>query len=238
MKTIGLIGGMSWESTAEYYRIINREIGDRLGGQNSAKIVLHSVNFEEITHLQRVGDWDAAATILSRLAKSLEASGADLLLLCTNTMHLVAEQIQSAVQVPLLHIADALGEHLTAAGVSRVGLLGTRFTMEQDFYRLRLRERFGVEALIPESDERECVHRIIFDELCRGKVLEGSRDRYLQIVEGLRARGAQAAVLGCTEICLLIRQSMTEVPLYDTTEIHARSAVRHALGDDAIVGAE
>ncbi len=188
-----------------------------------------SVDFAKIEALQHAGDWDETAEILSREAQSVEAAGADFLLICTNTMHKVAPKIQQAIQIPLLHIADATATRLAEAGIRRVGLLGTRFTMEQDFYRGRLQDEFGIEVLIPDVQEREQVHHIIYQELCRGEVRESSRAQYLTIIDGLRERGAQAVILGCTEIALLVQQQHTSVPLYDTTQIHAASAVRLAL---------
>jgi aspartate racemase len=202
MKTIGLLGGMSWESTVSYYQIINRLVGKRLGGLHSARLVLVSVDFEPIEVLQRAGRWEEAGAVLVEAAQALERAGADLLVLCTNTMHVVAPEIEAAAKVPLLHIADATGERITTAGLSTVGLLGTRFTMEEDFYRGRLEERFGLRVLIPTDTEGDEVHRVIYEELCRGEILEASRDRYREIVSALVARGAEGVILGCTEIGL------------------------------------
>ncbi len=229
MKTIGLIGGMSWESTQTYYQLVNQLVRERLGGLHSAKLVLYSVDFAEIETLQHQGDWDATARILQRAAGSLEAAGADFLVLCTNTMHKVAGSIESAVKVPLLHIADATAQVLLKDGVTRVGLLGTRFTMEQAFYRERL-EQQGLEVLVPDEAQREAVHSIIYQELCQGLIKPDSRATYLDVVSSLSARGAQAVILGCTEIGSLIAEQHTAVKLYDTTEIHARQAVESALG--------
>ena len=229
MKTIGLIGGMSWESTIPYYRLINEGVKQRLGGLHSAKLILHSVDFDEIERLQRSGDWDAAGALLTRSAQLLETAGAELLVLCTNTMHKVAPAIESAVSIPLLHIADATAEAAKAAGIRRVGLLGTRFTMEQDFYVGRLTERHGLEVLTPTAPERDEVHRIIYEELCRGKILPASRESYHRIMDELVRRGAQAVILGCTEISLLVGEEDSPVPLLDTTAIHAQSAVEAAL---------
>ncbi|UAW97807.1 aspartate/glutamate racemase family protein [Halopseudomonas nanhaiensis] len=229
MKTIGLIGGMSWESTQTYYQLINQMVRERLGGLHSAKLVLYSVDFAEIEALQHRGDWDATARILGQAATSLQAAGADFLVLCTNTMHKVAEQIERAAGVPLLHIADATAQALKNDGVSQVGLLGTRFTMEQAFYRERL-ELQGLEVLVPDEAERETVHSIIYQELCQGIIDAGSKAAYLDVVSSLSARGAQAVILGCTEIGLLIGDEDTTVKLYDTTAIHARRAVELALG--------
>ncbi len=229
MKTIGLIGGMSWESTIPYYRLINEGVKQRLGGLHSAKLILHSVDFDEIERLQRSGDWDAAGALLTRSAQLLETAGAELLVLCTNTMHKVAPAIESAVSIPLLHIADATAEAAKAAGIRRVGLLGTRFTMEQDFYVGRLTERHGLEVLTPTAPERDEVHRIIYEELCLGKTLPASRESYHRIMDELIRRGAQAVILGCTEISLLVGEEDSPVPLLDTTAIHAQSAVEAAL---------
>lgn len=229
MKTIGLIGGMSWESTIPYYRLINEGVKQRLGGLHSAKLILHSVDFDEIERLQRSGDWDAAGALLTRSAQLLETAGAELLVLCTNTMHKVAPAIESAVSTPLLHIADATAEAAKLAGIRRVGLLGTRFTMEQDFYVGRLIDRHGLEVLTPTAPERDEVHRIIYDELCLGKILSASRESYRRIMNELARRGAQAIILGCTEISLLVGEKDSPVPLLDTTAIHAQSAVEAAL---------
>jgi len=230
MKTIGLLGGMSWESTQTYYRLINQGVARRLGGLHSARIVLVSVDFEPIERLQRAGDWAGAAEALTVAARQVEAAGADVLLICTNTMHRVAAEIDAAIGIPLLHIADAIGQVLAEQGLRAVGLPGTAFTMEQDFYSSRLEERFGVKVLVPEAVARARVHRVIYDELCRGTVSADSRQEYLQIIEALNERGAQAVILGCTEIGLLVKQCDTRVRLLDTTEIHARRAVDFALG--------
>lgn len=229
MKTIGLIGGMSWESTVPYYRQINEGIKARLGGLHSAKVVLYSVDFHEIEQLQRDGDWDAAGERLADAARRLQAAGADLLVLCTNTMHKVAPQIEAAVPIPLLHIADATAAAILAAGHRSVGLLGTRFTMEQDFYRQRLQERHGLQVIVPDADERSVVHDVIYDELCRGVVRDASRDRYRRIMDDLVAGGAEAIILGCTEIGLLVAAQDARVPLFDTTALHAAAAVEAAL---------
>lgn len=231
MKTIGLLGGMSWESTAAYYRLLNEGVKAALGGLRSARIAMFSVDFGEIEKLQRAGDWDGAGAALADAARRVEAAGADFLLLCTNTMHRVAPQVEAAVAIPLLHIADATAERLKARGVGRVGLLGTRFTMEQDFYKGRLSGRFGIEALVPEAAERDAVHRVIFEELCLGRVLDGSRARLLAAIDGLARRGAEGVILGCTEISLLVRQEHTPAPLFDTAAIHADEAVRRAVAD-------
>ena len=228
MKTIGLIGGMSWESTQTYYRLINQGVTARLGGLHSARLVLYSVDFAEIEALQRRGDWAATAQILGEAARSLAAAGADFLLLCTNTMHKVAPPLEQAVDIPLLHIADATAKALHRQGVTRVGLLGTRFTMEQAFYRERL-EAQGIRVLIPDAKQRERVHAVIYDELCRGEIRADSKADYLAIVDSLAGQGAQGVILGCTEIGLLIQADDTDVPLFDTTVIHAEQAVEAAL---------
>lgn len=230
MKTIGLIGGMSWESTASYYRAINQGVKASLGGLHSAKICLISVDFHEVEVLQSNGNWGAAATLLSDEAKKVEAGGADFFLICTNTMHKVAQRVESEVSIPLLHIADATARVLIADGVSKVGLLGTAFTMEQAFYKNRLIDH-GVDVLVPDEAGRKIVHDIIYNELCLGTIAQESRQCYLNVVDQLAAQGAQAIILGCTEIGLLISQSDTEVRLYDTTEIHAASAVELALSE-------
>jgi len=228
-KTIGLLGGMSWESTATYYRELNKGIKAKLGGLHSAKICLVSVDFAEIEKLQHVEDWDGTAAILSQAASAIEKGGADFLLICTNTMHKVAPQIEENISIPILHIADATAERLLEDGIKKVGLLGTRFTMEQDFYKARLVKKYGIDVIIPEESEREDIHAIIYNELCLGTIKEVSRKRYLKIIEKLAASGAEAVILGCTEIALLVQQDHTATPLYDTTTIHAEQAVRQAL---------
>jgi aspartate racemase len=229
MKTIGLLGGMSWESTVPYYRLVNEVVKERLGGLHSARIVLYSVDFHDIERLQHAGDWEAAGRLLADAARSLEAAGADLLVLCTNTMHKVAGAIEAAVRIPLLHIADPTAVAIKAAGYSKVGLLGTRFTMEEDFYKERLRAKHGLEVFVPDAGGREIVHRVIYDELCRGRIVPGSRLEYRRIIAELAGQGAQALILGCTEISLLVSQDDSGVPLFDTTSIHARSAAEYAL---------
>lgn len=231
MKTIGLIGGMSWESTVPYYRQINETIREHLGGLHSAKVILYSVDFHEIERLQHAGEWDAAGAMLADVARAVEAAGADFLVLCTNTMHKVAASIEAAVAIPLLHIADPTAAEIKRAGHGRVGLLGTRFTMEQAFYRDRLTERHGLDVLVPDVDDRDMIHRIIYDELCQGVVLPESRAEYRRIMADLVERGAQAIILGCTEISLLVGPDDSPVPLFDTTAIHARSAAQTALED-------
>ncbi len=229
MKTIGLIGGMSWESTLEYYRLINERIKERLGGFHSAEIALRSIDFAEIEDMQTRGDWDAAAARLVRAAVELERGGADFALLCTNTMHKVFDAIQAGVRIPLIHIADVTGREIRARGLTRIGLLGTKFTMEQDFYKGKLEKDYGIEVLVPDPGEREDVHRIIYQELCMGVVKGASRDIYAAIIRRLQARGAQGIVLGCTEIPLLVKQEDVPIPVFDTTALHARAAADAAL---------
>lgn len=229
MKTIGLLGGMSWESTALYYKAINEGIKAELGGLHSAKICLYSVNFEEIEKLQHQGNWAETAIILGNAAKSVEAAGADFLLICTNTMHKIAPEIEAAISIPILHIADGTASRLIDDGIKKVGLLGTRFTMEQDFYKNRLTEKYGIEMVVPNSDEQTVIHDIIYKELCLGELNASSRKQYLDIVKKLHERGAEAVIMGCTEITLLISQKDTDVPLYDTTAIHAEEAVKWSL---------
>lgn len=229
MKTIGLLGGMSWESTVTYYQTINRVVGRELGGLHSARINLHSVEFHEIQELQHVGKWHETGVILADAAKSIERAGADLMVLCTNTMHIVAPQIEEAIRMPFLHIADATAERIKAAGIDRVGLLGTRFTMEEDFYRGRLQQKHGLSVVTPGAEDRTIVHRVIYEELCRGKIDEASRAEYARIVGALIAAGAQGVILGCTEIGLLLRPEDSPVPLFDTAHIHAEAAALAAL---------
>ncbi|XQE68176.1 aspartate/glutamate racemase family protein [Pseudomonas sp. P3C3] len=229
MKTIGLLGGMSWESTLPYYRHINEAVRERLGGLHSARLVLYSLDFHEIEALQRQGDWAAAGTLLADAARRLESAGADFLLLCTNTMHKVADAIEAASDLPLLHIADPTATAIRAAGLQQVGLLGTRFTMEQPFYRERLEQRHGIQVLVPDEPDRTEVHRVIYEELCRGVVSEASRQAYRQVIGRLVANGAQAVILGCTEIGLLVQSGDAGVPLLDTCRLHAHAAADLAL---------
>ncbi|MCG9699437.1 aspartate/glutamate racemase family protein [Vibrio natriegens] len=231
MKTVGMLGGMSWESTVSYYKALNEGVKSRLGGLHSAKICLYSVDFDEIEKLQHQGKWSETALILAEAAKSVERGGADFLMICTNTMHKVVPEIESQISIPILHIADATAESLVQDGVTKVGLLGTRFTMEQDFYKGRISEKFGIDVVVPTADEQTVVHDIIYQELCLGEIKTESRDRYLKIIANLHAQGAEAVILGCTEIALLVKQSDTTVPLYDTTEIHAAHGVEWALGN-------
>ena len=229
MKTIGLIGGMSWESTVGYYREINEGIKRRLGGFHSARIVLYSVDFDPIEKLQHEGDWDSTGDMLADAARSVEKGGADFLLICTNTMHKVADQVERAVDIPLLHIADATADVLVDAGVKKVGLLGTAFTMEQDFYKGRLAGKYGLDVIVPDALDRKLVHDIIYQELCLGIFKESSKQEYIRIVDKLTEMGAEGVILGCTEIGMLISQKDTTATLYDTTKIHAAQAVERAV---------
>jgi len=229
MKTIGMLGGMSWESTLSYYSAVNLGVRARLGGFHSAKICMVSVDFAEIESLQVQDRWSEAATLLSIAAKSVEAGGAQGLLMCTNTMHKVADEIQASIGIPMLHIADATAERLQQQGIHRVGLLGTRFTMEQAFYKDRLTRRHGIEVLTPDERDRAVVHDVIYSELVMGRTSEGARNAYLRIIDDLAQRQVQGVILGCTEIALLIQQQHTDVPLFDTTAIHAQKAVDFAL---------
>ncbi|MBD56601.1 aspartate/glutamate racemase family protein [uncultured Pseudoalteromonas sp.] len=229
MKTIGLIGGMSWESTQSYYQLLNQGIKNKLGGLHSAKIVLVSLDFASIAVLQQQQDWPQMAEILIKAAKQVEAAGADYLLICTNTMHKLAEQVQAAVAIPLLHIADAVGENLIQHNFKKVALLGTQFTMEQDFYKQRLADKFAIDVLIPDVQGRETVHRIIYDELCKGIIKPESKAEYLTIIDKLTQQGAEAVILGCTEIGLLVQQSDTSIPLLDSTAVHCAMALENSL---------
>lgn len=228
MKTIGLIGGMSWESSSEYYRIINEEVKQRLGGLHSAKCVLYSVDFEEIEICQRNGEWEKAGQILADAARSLEAAGADFIVICTNTMHKVANEIQVGIHIPLLHIADITAQQVLSNGIKTIGLLGTKYTMEQDFYRSRL-EAQGIKVLIPKETDRVIVNTVIYNELCLGQIIDVSRARYKRIIKDLIEQGADGIILGCTEIGLLIKPEDSTVPLFDTTLLHAIGAVNFAL---------
>lgn len=230
MRTIGLIGGMSWESSAEYYRIINRQVRDRLGPLRSAQLLMYSVDFGPVEQAQHAGSWDDTALILEDAARRLQAGGAECVVLCTNTMHRVAQRIEAAVTIPFLHIADAAGAAAVQAGTLTVGLLGTAFTMEQDFLKSRLIAQ-GLTVLVPDAEERKAVHRIIYEELCVGVISARSRLIYQRVIESLAARGAQAVILGCTEISLLIKPEHSDLPLLDTTELHAQAAVAFALED-------
>jgi len=229
MKVIGLIGGMSWESTVEYYRVINQSVRERLGGLRSAKCVLYSVDFAEVAELQRREQWTEAAQLLVGAAQNVEKAGADLVLICTNTMHKLAETVQAGIGIPLLHIADATAEKVKQAGLQRVGLLGTRFTMEEKFYRRRLADQFGLEVLIPDAKDREIIHRIIYDELCVGNIRPKSKENAASIMSRLVDADAQGIILGCTELGLLLSHGDSRVPLFDTTRLHASAAVEYAL---------
>jgi aspartate racemase len=229
MKTIGLIGGMSWESSLEYYRILNETVKVRLGGTHSARCVMYSLDFDEIEALQREDRWDEATRVMIAAARHVQAGGADFVVICTNTMHKMAEQVAAAIDIPLLHIADATAAVIKDRGLHKIGLLGTRFTMEQDFYRGRLEEMHGLEVLIPETGDREVVHRVIYEELVLGEIRDASREQYKGIIEKLTAAGAQGVILGCTEIGLLVNQEDCRIPLFDTTSIHAEAAVELAL---------
>ena len=231
MKTIGLIGGMSWESTAEYYRIINEAIRERLGGSHSAKIVMYSVDFEEVRELHRAGNWDEATSLMIDAAKRVERGGADFVLICTNTMHKMAEEVAASINIPLLHIADVTAEKIIPFGFKKLGLLGSTFTMEEDFYKGRLKEKYGLDVVIPNEADRQAVDNIIFAELCLGERKVPSREQIKAIMKKLIDNGAQGIILGCTELPLLLKQEDCSVPLFDTTAIHAKAAVDYALRD-------
>ncbi|WP_068985677.1 MULTISPECIES: aspartate/glutamate racemase family protein [Lysinibacillus] len=228
MDTIGMIGGMSWESSAEYYRLMNEEVKRQLGGLHSAKCILYSVDFQEIEHDQARGDWDKAGQVLGEAARSLEKAGADFIIICTNTMHKVIDIIQEKISIPILHIADATAHQITEAGLQKIALLGTKYTMEQDFYKARI-EGFGIDVLVPQTEERTEINRIIYEELCLGQIETTSKEYYVQVIEDLVNSGAQGIILGCTEIGLLIKQEDVHVPVFDTTAIHARAAVNKAI---------
>lgn len=228
MKVIGLIGGMSWESSALYYRMINEEVRSRLGGLHSAKCLLYSVDFEEIERYQAEGAWEKAGEVLGQTARTLEKGGADFIVICTNTMHKVVDDIQSQIQIPILHIADATAVQIKESQIQKVGLLGTKYTMEQDFYKSRL-ELNGIQVIVPDRDDREAVNKIIYEELCLGKIHQESRDYYKKVIQGLIESGAEGIILGCTEIGLLVKPEDAEVPLFDTTYIHACEAVNMSL---------
>ncbi len=229
MRTIGLIGGLSWESSIEYYRLINQTVKERLGGLHSAKSLLYSFDFEEIEHLQHAGNWDEATRLMIEAAQNCERGGADFLLICSNTMHKMADRVQESIHIPLLHIADATAEKIVAAGIRKIGLLATAFTMEEDFYKGRLIQNFGLEVVIPNSEERQEVHRVIYQELCRGEVKPESKEYYVEVMRRLVGEGVEGIILGCTEIMLLVGQPDIDVPIFDTTTIHAIAAVEYAL---------
>ncbi len=229
MKTIGMIGGMSWESSLEYYRIMNQAVKEKLGGFHSAQCILYSLDFDDVEKLQHQGDWESLTRLMIEAAQRVKKAGADFLVICTNTMHKMADEVQRAIQIPLLHIADVTAGAVKADGQSRVGLLGTKFTMEQDFYKGRLKEIHGIDILIPEDKERQLIHDILYNELCLGEIKELSREKFQSIIQNLVKRGAQGVILGCTEIPLIVRQEDYEIPLYDTTALHAKAAVDFAL---------
>lgn len=229
MKTIGLIGGMSWESSIEYYRLVNETVNARLGGLHSAEVLMYSVDFAEIEPFQHHEKWTEATARMIEATRHVEDGGADFIVLCTNTMHKTAEGVQKNISIPMLHIADATAAAVRAQGLARIGLLGTRFTMEDDFYKGRLTDRHGLDVVVPAEEERQAVNRIIFDELCLGEVRQPSKERYMEIMESLVRRGAQGIILGCTEIGLLVGAENCSVPVFDTTKIHAETAVEHAL---------
>ena len=229
MKTIGLIGGMSWESSAEYYRIINEEVKAKLGGLHSAEILMYSVDFEEIEKLQHAGKWEELTQVMIRAAQRLEKGGAEFVLICTNTMHKMAEEVQSNISIPLVHIADATAQQIKEKGLKKIGLLGTNFTMEEDFYKGRLTDKHGLDIIVPDAEDRQTVHDIIYQELCLGNINDSSREKYKTIIAKLIAKGAEAVILGCTEIPLLVQPEDVDTILLDTTRIHAESAVIHAL---------
>ena len=232
MKIIGMIGGMSWESSIEYYRIINETVRAELGGLHSAKSIIYSVEFAEIEALQHQDRWDEAAKILSDAARSIESGGADFAIICTNTMHKLYDIIQQNIQIPMLHIADATAESIKAEGIQKIALLGTRFTMEENFYKGRLMDNYGLDVIIPDSEDMEIVHHIIYDELCAGIIRSESKQKYADIIQRLVRNGAEGIILGCTEIGLLVKQEDSSVPLFDTTEIHAKAAVNYALTNE------
>lgn len=231
MKTIGFIGGMSWESSIEYYRISNQVVREKLGGLHSAKSLMVSLDFAEVEELQAAGDWEAATRMMVSAARQLEAGGADFVVICTNTMHLMAQDVEDAIGIPLLHIADTAAVEIKESGLDTVGLLGTQFTMEKDFYRVRLAQKHGLQVLIPDRAQREEVHRIIYDELVVGEIRDDSREIYLDVIQQLEERGAQGIILGCTEIGLLVKQEDLALTVFDTAEIQARIAVEVALGE-------
>lgn len=226
---MGLIGGMSWESSLEYYRIVNENIKERLGGFHSAECILNSVDFAEVEKLQHQGDWDKLTGLMCDAAQNLVRAGADFVVICTNTMHKMADEVQESIPVPLLHIVDVTAEAIKADGKTTVGLLGTKFTMEQDFYKGRLSDKHGLEVLIPSAEERQIVHEILYSELCLGEIKELSKNKFKEIIQNLVDRGAQGVILGCTEIPLIVSQDDYEIPVYDTTALHARAAVEYAL---------
>ena len=231
MKTIGLIGGMSWESSLEYYRIINQIVKEKLGEPHSAKCIMYSVDFAEYEKLQHEGKWEELTEKMVDIGRRLEAAGSDLILICTNTMHKMAPQVQESIKVPLLHIADAAADEIKSRNMGKVGLLGTKFTMEQDFYKKRIKDNYGIDVIIPKQEERDIVHNVIYKELISGIINESSRKKFQKIIENLKERGAEGVILGCTEIPLLIKEKDSVIPVFDTTMLHARKAVNLALKD-------
>ena len=229
MKTMGMIGGMSWESSLEYYRIVNEAIKKKLGGFHSAKCILYSVDFEEVEKLQHLGDWDELTRMMMDAAQRLENTGADFVIICTNTMHKMADEVQGAIRIPVLHIVDVTAKAIKGNRQTRIGLLGTKFTMEQDFYKGRLKDKHGLDVLIPSADERQVVHDILYSELCLGEIKELSKEKFKSVIQKLVDRGAQGVILGCTEIPLIVSQDDYEIPVYDTTTLHAQAAVDFAL---------
>ena len=229
MKTIGLIGGMSWESSLEYYRIINELVKEKLGGLHSAKSLMYSLDFDEIEKLQHQGKWDKLTSIMIKAAQDLEKGGADFVLICTNTMHKMADDIQNNINIPLLHLVDTTADKIKQNRLRKVGLLGTNFTMEEDFYKGRLMNKYGLDVIIPNENDRQIIHQVIYQELCLGNIKKSSKDQYIEIINKLIESGAEAVILGCTEIPLLIQQEDVKVPLYDTTTIHAEAAVEYSL---------
>ena len=229
MKTIGLIGGMSWESSLEYYRIINELVKEKLGGLHSAKSLMYSLDFDEIEKLQHQGKWDKLTSVMIKAAQNLEKGGADFVLICTNTMHKMADDVQDNINIPLLHLVDTTADKIKQNRLKKVGLLGTNFTMEEDFYKGRLMNKYGLDVIIPNEKDRKIIHQVIYQELCLGNIKKSSKDRYIEIINKLIESGAEAVILGCTEIPLLIRQEDVKVPLYDTTAIHAEAAVEYSL---------
>jgi aspartate racemase len=232
MKTIGMIGGMSWESSIEYYRIVNQTVREKLGGLHSAKSIMYSVEFAEIEELQHQNRWEELASIMIAAGRSLEQGGADFVIICTNTMHKLYDEVQKNIKIPMLNIADATADKIKAAGIDRIALLGTRFTMEEDFYKGRLVDKYGLKVIIPSTEQMEIIHRVIYDELCAGIIKPDSKQKYAEIIRVLVAEGAEGVILGCTEIGLLVKPADSPVPVFDTTEIHARAAVDYALADE------
>ena len=229
MKTIGLIGGMSWESSSEYYRTINKTVKERLGGLHSAKCIMYSADFEEIENLQHQGKWEELTKLMITFAQKLEVAGADFIVVCTNTMHKMAQEVENNINIPLLHIADATAERIIEKGLRKLGLLGTNFTMEEDFYKKRLKEKYDIDVIIPSDNDRKIIDNVIYHELCLGTINQSSKEKFKEIIKGLVSDGADGVILGCTEIPLLISQKDVEIPLFDTTTIHAKSAVEFAL---------